>query len=327
MADSLKIKTYFCQMVTDRITTMQPNLERAFPYFDQFVIVDGGSTDGTIEWLEKQDKVDVVDFKWCDDFPKSRNQYFKRVEELREPGEISVCCVADDDEFFSEPLMQNIKEITRQMLQSGATSLAVRCRVVTLDRDWNRINERLSDFWKPLIFIWEPGIHYEDPGHVVHETLIFPTGQKEIKATDFANTEQEIVYEHVKRENLVWVRGIRNFYTCGGGHNMRETHPLWLPFRELINNHVEFDNWLDVEAYFRQGNIAQEIKDWFIENRNYGLPSYDSQFTEVREGFLTYFLWYHPEELPSHLIDEDKDYMDYVSEAQKIHGTDVVVGC
>ncbi len=305
---------------------MQPNLERAFPYFDQFVIVDGGSTDGSVEWLEEQEKVDLVHFKWCDDFPKSRNQYFNRVAELRESDEISVCCVADDDEFYSEFLMQSIGQIAKQLVETGNTSLAVRCRVVTLDREWNRVEERLSDFWKPLIFVWEPGIHYEDPGHVVHETLIFPSGQKEARVNDYADSAQEIVYEHIKRENLVWVRGIRNFYTCGGGHNLREKNSLWLPFRELINKHVEFENWLDVEQYFRVGNIDQEIKDWFIDNRKHGLPSYDSQYTEVREGFLTYFLWFHPEELPKYLIEEDKDYMDYVAEAQKIHGPEVKVG-
>ena len=322
----MKLKTYFCQMETNRIDTVRPNLERAFPYFDQFVIIDGGSEDGTVEWLEEQPKVDLVKFKWCDDFPKSRNQYFQRVGELREPDEISVCCVADDDEFFSEFLMQNIKPMTQQMLGAGGTSLTIRCRVVTLDRNWDRIEERLSDLWKPLIFIWEPGIHYEDPGHVVHETLIFPSGQKEIKARDFADTPGEIIYEHIKRERLEWVRGIRNFYTCGGGHNLRDDQPLWRPFREMISRHVEFDNWPDVEKYFEKGNIAQEIKDWFIEHRKYGLPSYDSKYTEVREGFLTYFLWHHPEELPASLIEEDKDYMDYVLEAQKLHGPSVKIG-
>ncbi|KKK50705.1 hypothetical protein LCGC14_3122370, partial [marine sediment metagenome] len=105
----MEVKTYYCQMVTDRIETMVPNLERAFPYFDQFIIVDGGSTDGTIEWLEQQPKVDLVHFKWCDDFPKSRNQYLKRLAEIRSPDEISICCVADDDEFYSDFLMKNMK--------------------------------------------------------------------------------------------------------------------------------------------------------------------------------------------------------------------------
>ena len=323
----MNIKTYFCHMVTDRIETMIPNLERAFPYFDHFVVVDGGSTDGSVEWLKEQSQVDLVEFKWCDDFPKSRNQYFKRVGEMRDPDEISICCVADDDEFFSEHLMQNIKVISEQLVKAGNNSLTVRCRVVTLDREWNRINERLSDFWKPLIFVWEPGIHYEDPGHVVHETLIFPSGQREVKANDFADTDREVIYEHIKKEHIVWVRGLRNFYTCGSGHNLRDEQPLWQPFRELISKHVEFENWPQVEKYFEKGNIAQEIKDWFIEHRLHGLPSNDSQYTEIREGFLTYFVWHHPEELPKELIEEDKDYMDYVAEAKKIHGEDVKVGC
>ncbi len=316
----MKIETYYCQMVTDRIETMKPNLERAFPYFDRFVIVDGGSTDGTVEWLEQQPKVEIVHFKWCDDFPKSRNQYFKRIGEIRDPDEISVCCVADDDEFYSEFLMKNIDIIVKELVDSGSNQLALRCRSVTLDKDWNRISETLDDFWKPLIFVWEPGMLYEDPGHVVHETLIVPSGQRQLRANDFADTGKEVLYEHIKKEGINWVRGIRNFYTCGGGHNMKDTQPLWQPFREMISKHVEFDNWLDVEAYFRKGNIAQEIKDWFIAHRLDGLPSYDQEFTEIREGFLTYFIWYNPQELPKELLEQDKHYMDYEAEVKKIHG-------
>ena len=103
---------------------------------------------------------------------------------------------------------------------------------------------------------------------------------------------------------------------------MRDDQPLWRPFREMISKHVEFDNWLDVEAYFRKGNIAQEIKDWFIEHRLDGLPSYAQEFTELREGFLTYFIWYNPDELPKELIEQDKHYMDYEAEIKKIHGED-----
>ena len=167
---------------------------------------------------------------------------------------------------------------------------------------------------------------YEDPGHVVHETLLVPSGQRQVKAQDFADTDNEILYEHIKRYGVNWVRGIRNFYTCGGGHNMKDDQPFWRPFRALISNNLEFDNWLDVEQYFREGNIAQELKDWFIEHRLDGLPSYDQRYTEIREGFLNYFIWHHPEELPMELIERDKEYMDYVEEAKKIHGTDVVVG-
>lgn len=314
------IRTYYCQMETNRIRTVKPNLERAFEYFDKFLIVDGGSTDGTVEWLEKQPKVDLIRFKWCDDFPKSRNQYLKRLEEIRMPDEISIVCVADDDEFYSESLMKNIRALAEQMITNGYNQLTVRCRSATLDRNWKRVSESLDDFWKPLIFIWEPGMHYEDPGHVVHETLIVPSGVHSIRVHDFAGTEQEMLYEHIKQEGINWVRGLRNFYTCGGGHNLKDKQPLWRPFRELISKHVQFDTWADVENYFSKGNIAQEIKDWFIQHRLDGLPSYDSKYTEIREGFLTYFIWFRPEELPAELIEQDKDYMDYVAEIERIHG-------
>jgi len=48
--------------------------------------------------------------------------------------------------------------------------------------------------------------------------------------------------------------------------------------------------------------------------------------SEIRECFLTYFVWYHPEEIPQELLEHDKSYKDYAHEAQKIHGPDVVVG-
>ncbi len=319
----MKIKTYYCQMVTNRLGTMVPNLERAFPYFDHFLVVDGGSTDGTIAWLEQQPKVELINFKWCDSFPRSRNQYFKKVASIREPDEISVCCVADDDEFYSEALMHNINIIAQQIIENQSNQLAIRCRSVTLDKDLNRIAETVDEFWKPLIFIWEPGILYEDSENTAHETLLMPSGQRQIKANDFAGTDQEIMYEHIKREGVVWQHGLRNFYTCGSGHHLKDNQPLWRPFLELLSRHGTFESWTDVEEYLSKGNIAPEIKEWFIKHRKHGLPSCDPQFTEIREGFLAYFIWYHPEELPKELLNQDKDYMDYSRAIKRIHGQEL----
>lgn len=332
----MNIKTYFCQMVTNRIDMMKTNLERAFSYFDRFVIVDGGSTDGSVEWLKQQPKVELVEFKWCDDFPKSRNQYIKKVGEIRAPDEISICCVADDDEFYSEFTMQHIKDLAAKMLQGNYNQLALRCRSVSFDRDQNRVWESLDNFWKPLIFLWEPGLHYADTH--LHEVLNSPSGTRQIRAGDHADTDKEVLYEHIKQENVIWPRGMRNFYTFGGGPNLGTRQPLWEPFRKLLTAAGQFENWTAVEGYLKQGNVTQELKDWFIRYRlegtatsDHGIPHegrqdhYDGS-SEIRECFLTYFVWYHPEEIPSELLEKDKKYKDYVHEAKKIHGDGVRIG-
>jgi glycosyltransferase involved in cell wall biosynthesis len=315
---------------------MRVNLERAFPYFDKFVIIDGGSTDGSVEWLKEQEKVELVEFKWCDNFPKSRNQYLLKVAELREDDEVSVCCVADDDEFYSEFLMANVKGLSQEMVNNNSNQIALRCRSVSVNREMERTWESLDEYWKPLVFLYEPGLHYADT--MLHEQLVPPSGLRIIRAQDFADTDREILYEHIKKENIIWPRGMRNFYTFGGGPNLGERQALWRPFREILAKAGDFENWTAVEVYLEKGNVTQELKDWFIKHRlegtspdDHGIEhggrydAYDGA-SEIRECFLTYFVWYHPEELPDEIIERDKDYKDYATEARKINGLDAVVG-
>ncbi len=336
MGEQVKIKTYFCQMVTNRLEMMQANIERAYPYFDQFIIVDGGSTDGTVEWLKEQEKVDLVEFKWCDNFPLSRNQYINRVGELREPNEISLCCVADDDEFYSHFLMEHIKDVGQQLHGHNLNQLAIRCRSVSIDREGNRVWESLDDYWKALIFLWEEGLCYADTQ--LHEVLAPPSGMRQTRCDALEDTERETLYEHIKQENVIWPRGMRNFYTFGGGPNLGEKQAHWRPFREMLARAGDFENWTEVEAYLEAGNITQELKDWFVKHRlegtspaDHGIEhdarqdAYDGA-SEIRECFLTYFVWFHPEELPEELLEKDKNYKDYATEARKINGPDTVVG-
>jgi len=190
---------------------------------------------------------------------------------------------------------------------------------------------------KSLIFLWEEGIHYADTR--LHETLIQPSGTRQVRLPDNADTLQEVVYEHIKLENVIWPRGMRNFYTFGGGPNLGDRQPLWKPFREILSRCGDFDNWTAVDKYLAGGNVCQELKDWMIKYRLEGTSTaehgiehegrqdnYDGS-SEIRECFLTYFVWFHPEELPKEILESDKPYKDYAHEAEKIHGSDVQIGC
>ncbi len=307
--------TYLCMIVTDRLDTMSENITAASAYVDEIIVVDGGSTDGTLEWLVEHPKIHVINFPWCDDFAASRNQYLQKIAELRSPDEISIYVRVDDDEFFTEDVLQKLKPLMATAASMGADQICVRVRDVVLDREGNRVTAEIGDFRKPLLHTWVEGMHYEG---VVHETLITPGGTHQI---DLDDSEGRFLYEHRKREQIWWPRGLRNFFLNGGGvPPQADRQQLWLEFKSLIARHGAFKTYRDFEAYLAQGNIAQEIKDWFIKQRLLGLPSYDAKFTEIREGFLTYFIWYHPEELPSELIEQDKDYMDYPAEIKCIHG-------
>ncbi len=61
-----------CMIVKDEIKFIEDCLKAVKPYVDEIVVADTGSTDGTIEVLEKYG-CKVFHFEWCDDYSKARN--------------------------------------------------------------------------------------------------------------------------------------------------------------------------------------------------------------------------------------------------------------
>ncbi len=61
-----------CMIVKNELKYIEQCLTAVKPYVDEIVVADTGSTDGTIEVLERMG-CKVYHFEWCDDYAKARN--------------------------------------------------------------------------------------------------------------------------------------------------------------------------------------------------------------------------------------------------------------
>lgn len=314
--NSKPIRLVYGMIGTNCLEQLQ-NLKTVEPMIDQvdlFVYVDGSKKgeDGVAEWLRETytpEKVQIIHKPWCDDFTGHRTLYLDAAK-----GSVDYdtwVIVSDTDEKFSPLLAKGIRPIIDQARKQGHDMLQVRCesRTVTMD-SWEEITwSNLDDFWKPLVFRYKEGMSYwadrsdaTGKRNSLHEAL--GVNRRFVwRPVPLNDQDGKLVYYHIKRENVIWIRGLRNFVISGGGPNLNEKQPLWLPFRSLISEALGRDDYtyLDVLDYFKKGSIDQRIKDMMLKHRNE--EGYDGS-SEVQEVFKTYFLLYNPEELPEDLRQE-----------------------
>jgi len=102
-------------IVKDEAETLEENLNAARPFVDKMVVVDTGSTDGTVEIAEKYaDVVRCID--WPDSFSKARNISLEYAE-----GDYVM--YLDGDEAIKDP--EHWKNIRRQLAEEKPDALAI----------------------------------------------------------------------------------------------------------------------------------------------------------------------------------------------------------
>ena len=280
-------KIVYAQMCQNTISFTTKCIENALPYVDHIIIVDGGSIDSTIitlrNWEREEPKLHFYLHPWCDNFSAQRNNYVKHAEEFLRPGDGLI--VSDPDEFFEEKTFQNLPKILDFLKKSGHTVAGFQCRSVSL-RGQKRVWENLDQYWKHLFYI------YDGPGSLVytgnpHETMNMRHG--------FRQVNTPFLYEHIKQENEIWPKGMRNFVIGGGGPNLGDKNPIWVEFKQVCSSVNIPTQWHDFYKYLLKGNIHQSLKDWMIKYSQ--IDEFDG-CSEIREGYKSYFRMLHPEEEP-----------------------------
>lgn len=330
----MKIKTYFCSITMNRWYQYEEVVKNIYPYVDHIICIDGGSKDGTIEGLRKLSgynyyqsdwddfkdgvydidynayplyelsdyKLFIINKKWTDNFPEQRQSYLDVIKDIREEDEISWVCVADSDEYYSERLRKGLKDLCKYATEKGYDCIGIRSKGITYNENKEVSNLTYDDFWKPLVYRYDPGRRIigtspDGSEHNVHEGFSKPFNKfLQLPSKHEDGVENELVYEHRKDVGDVWQRGhARNFYAGGGGPNLGELQPLWKPFRKLVEECMIEDGWnkpetwWDYDSYLKKGNVHNKLKEWMINHRLEGIKDRDFDkypLSDAEEYFL-----------------------------------------
>jgi glycosyltransferase involved in cell wall biosynthesis len=269
------MKLTYCMMTRNRLYDVMRCLERVKPYVDRIVIVDGGSIDDSIFTLRNYQGVELYIHPWNDNFSQQRTHYLTHAGEN---GGTDWVLVSDPDELYSVEALQNMR---KEIENAGRFNMLSFQSVSVTTKGTDVVHKNEDDFWKPLLFKWNPGIHYVGNPH---EALVLNGGMR-VKNLPYQ-------YYHIKQQDVTWHRGARNAFIAGISPAGVPTK-LWKPFRDLVREVSGVDSWTAFDAYLLKGKIDQRIKDALISFKDE--KGWDG-CSEWNEMYNLYFLAYHPEE-------------------------------
>lgn len=261
----------YCMMGTNRLDEIKPYIETVLPYIDKFIFVDGGSEDGTVEYLNsinKDDKIDIRTYEWKDRFSEQRNNYLDVLKKINFSG---WTLTSDTDEHFPVETLSQLKTL---ILESGNgenySGIKFQVEDIIVDDDDRNIikSRKINKYWKPLFFKFHPKLRYQGEPH---ETL---TGHT-IKWT-----KSTLIYEHIRSNLHILSRATENYFIS----NSNRYSDRWAELRYLctIHNILTFkDYW----SLFKDHNLPEEIEEWLTDHKD---DNFDSGDSELRETYILY---------------------------------------
>ena len=146
-----------CAIMKNEINHVEAWLDNVRAFAQEIIVVDIGSTDGTMAFLAKQPDVKLINYEWQHDFAKVKNVALQEAA-----GDWLV--FTDADECFYHP--ENIIEYLRQVDKQSDDIDVIFCPIDNIDADSN--NEIINSDVVPRIIRNHVDIRYTG---AVHEQL------------------------------------------------------------------------------------------------------------------------------------------------------------
>lgn len=291
----------YCMVVLNRKNEMIRALEGVSPYVDKTFVLDGGSTDGTIEWLEGEEAKALnieyqvskqVRLQYGNHTPGERNKYLEMAKDY------DWILVTDSDEFLEQKACEKLYKMIDFAEQTNSIDgWCFRAHDITT-YETGEVYDNVSDYYNPMFFKCFPNQHYS--GHT-HSHIVRPGARNTWAKADFE-------YLHVKTEKKLWHSSTYLYWTTAEVAQNTTNDPTWLGFHEMMKKHG-FEDWHEFNKVMLEGTVPPEIKNWFIEHK-------DAENPEERSWFVLYFIWLHPEQNIDKVGNRDKEW-DYVEQARR----------
>ncbi len=181
-----KASISLCMIVKNEEENLEELLSTVYPYFEEIIIVDTGSSDSTCE-ISKKYEAKVYNYIWKNDFASARN------ESLRHATSDWIIWMDADDRVYEEDL-KKIRSVIKQTSKNNAYY----CILSNIKKD-----EIETTCNQMRIFPNLKGIRFERP---IHEQVIFSLNELKLKLnyTDIiinhtGYKEEDITNNKIKR--------------------------------------------------------------------------------------------------------------------------------
>jgi glycosyltransferase involved in cell wall biosynthesis len=277
----------YCTVHLNRLNELQRNVRHYASHVDKMIVSDGGSTDGSIQWLQSEEcrqyNLEVVIKKqtrlpYGNHTPDARNPYLKIA------GTTGWILVVDTDEYLEEEACEHLRYFATRAEQAGYDEVRFQAHDVWT-YETGEVYDNLSNYWKQDMFVKAyPGMEYR--GHT-HSGLLRPGA-----VNSFAKAQSQggkfLLYRHEKTERMMWRNSTFLYWTTSGVAQNRTDSADWHQFHDIMNSY-NFEDWHDFIKVMEKGNIPEVLKDWFVAHK-------DDENPEAAAYFIYYFVFLHPHE-------------------------------